>query len=137
LIAAGGLLLDPKLGWNTNFGTTKREETMEAGTQSSPASTQRGFFESLTDTRFDSLITPKLIRFLYVASMIILFIGLIAIVTVSFIDDAGSGVLALVLAPLGALLYLIVIRLYLELIIVTFKIREAADEIAGNTRSRG
>lgn len=87
------------------------------------------------DTSFDNLITPKLIRFLYVVSMIVLAIGAIVVVVSSFTSSAGRGVLALILAPIGALVYLIVIRLYLELIVVTFKIRDAADEVAQNTRT--
>jgi len=107
---------------------------MEAATQPpAPHDTQRGFFESLMDTRFDSLITPKLIRFLYVVSMIVLAIGVVAAIIAAFADKVGTGILFLVLAPIGALIYLIVIRLYLELIVVTFKIRDAADQIADNT----
>jgi hypothetical protein len=94
---------------------------------------QRGFFESLMDTRFDSLITPKLIRLLYVLSMIVLAIGTVVFVIAGFAEKASTGVILLILAPIGALIYLIVIRLWLELIVVTFKIREAADQIANNT----
>lgn len=107
---------------------------MEAAAQPNPESKHRGFFESLMDARFDSLITPKLIGFLYVVSMVVLAIGMIAVIVAGFADDAGSGVLALILAPLGALIYLIVIRLWLELIVVAFKIRDAAEQIASNTR---
>jgi uncharacterized membrane protein len=108
---------------------------MEASAPPSPpVSTQRGFLESLMDTRFDSLITPKLVRFLYVIGMIVLAIGAIAWVIAGFANSAGTGVLFLVLAPLVALVYLIVIRLYLELIVVAFKIRDAAEQIADNTR---
>ncbi len=111
---------------------------MEASIQpSEPRNEQRGFFASLMDTRFSSLITPKLIRFLYVVSMIVLVIGAIVVIAASFASSTGRGVLALILAPIGALIYLIVIRLYLELIIVTFKIRDAADEVAQNTRRAG
>jgi hypothetical protein len=108
---------------------------MESSVQSTPpASFDRGFFESLMDTRFDSLITPKLIRFLYVVSMIVLAVGVLFLVVASFTNGVGSGIVALILAPLGALIYLIVIRLWLELIVVTFKIRDAADQVAENTR---
>lgn len=92
-----------------------------------------GFFESLMDTRFDHLITPKLIRFLYVANMIILALGTLAVIISGFTHSAGSGILLLILAPIGALIYLIVVRLWLELIVVTFKIREAAEKVADNT----
>ncbi len=108
---------------------------MEASSQSvAPQDAQRGFLESLMDTRFDSLITPKLIRFLYVVSMVVLAIGALVTIIAAFADKASTGILFLILAPLGALIYLIVVRLWLELIVVTFKIREAADQIADNTR---
>ncbi len=108
---------------------------MEAGAQQSPTGvTQHGFFESLMDTRFDNLITPKLIRFLYIASMVVLAIGVIVAIIAAFADKVGTGIIFLVLAPIIALIYLIVIRLYLELIVVAFKIREAAEEVANNTR---
>jgi hypothetical protein len=111
---------------------------MEASAQPSPQPRERrGFLEALMDTRFDSLITPMLIRFLYVISMILLAIGVIVVVIAAFADKPGSGVLALILAPLGALIYLIVIRLWLELIVVTFKIREAAEQVADNTQRPG
>ncbi len=108
---------------------------MESSVQvSPPEDTKRGFFESLMDTRFDSLITPKLITFLYVVSMVVLAIGVLFTVIAGFANKPGTGVLLLFLAPLGALIYLIVIRLWLELIVVTFKIRDATEETARNTR---
>jgi uncharacterized membrane protein len=107
---------------------------MEASTQFDGGRQDgRGFFESLMDIRFDSLITPKLITLLYVVSMIALTLGTIAFIIAGFAEDAGTGILLLILAPIGALIYLIVVRLWLELIVVTFKIREAADKIADNT----
>lgn len=111
---------------------------MEATTQPSGPNQQagEGFFASLMDTRFDNLITPKLIRFLYVISMVVLAIGTVVFIISGFADKIGTGILMLIIAPLVALIYLIVVRLWLELIVVTFKIREAADAIAGNTQSK-
>jgi Domain of unknown function (DUF4282) len=111
------------------------EDEMEAAVPPpAPQEQQRGFFESLMDTRFDSLITPKLVTFIYVVSMIVLAVGALIAIIASFVNDAGTGVVALILAPLVALIYLIVIRLWLELIVVTFKIRDAAERVADNTR---
>jgi hypothetical protein len=89
------------------------------------------------DTRFDHLITPSLIRFLYVVAMIVLAIVALIAIIAGFAEGAGTGVLLLILAPIGALIYLIITRLWLELIVVTFKIREAAEEVAVNTRRPG
>jgi Domain of unknown function (DUF4282) len=104
-----------------------------------PAQTQSpgGFFEALMDTRFDHLITPSLIRFLYVVVMVLLALGALAVIIAGFAESAGSGIVLLILAPIGALIYLIVTRLWLELIVVAFKIREAAEEVAANTRRPG
>lgn len=102
-----------------------------------PLEPRGGFFEALMDTRFDHLITPKLIRFLYVVSMIVLALGALVVVVSAFTHSAGSGIIALILAPLGALVYLIVVRLWLELIVVTFKIRDAAEQVADNTSRQG
>jgi hypothetical protein len=111
---------------------------MEASVQpAEPGQVQRGFFESLMDTRFDSLITPMLIRFLYIVAMVLLAIGVIVVIVAAFAGNAGRGVLFLFLAPLGGLLYLIVIRLYLELVVVAFKIRDAAEQVAQNTSRPG
>jgi hypothetical protein len=111
------------------------EEKMEASGQPEPVqSPQRGFFGSLMDTNFNSLITPKLITFLYVVSIVVLALGTLAFIIAGFADKASSGILLLILAPIGALIYLIVIRLWLELIVVTFKIRDATEETARNTR---
>ena len=59
---------------------------------------------------------------------------MLAVIIAGFAENAGTGVLLLIFAPIGALLYVIVTRLWLELIIVAFKIREATEEVAANTR---
>ncbi|MGN6256554.1 MAG: DUF4282 domain-containing protein [Solirubrobacterales bacterium] len=107
--------------------------------QQPPAQTQSpgGFFEALMDTRFDHLITLSLIRFLYVVAIIILALGTLAVIIGGFAESAGTGIVLLILAPIGALIYLIITRLWLELIVVAFKIREAAEEVAVNTRRPG
>jgi uncharacterized protein DUF4282 len=96
-----------------------------------------GFLESLMDTRFDHLITPSLIRFLYVVAIVLITLGVLAAIVAGFAESAGSGIVLLILAPIGGLIYLIVTRLWLELIVVAFKIRDAAEEVAVNTRRSG
>jgi uncharacterized protein DUF4282 len=95
------------------------------------ATDPKGFLGSLFDPSFDELITPRVIKVLYILFMIA--IGLFALLFVisAFAQDTAFGVVTLfILAPLGGLLYLILARVYLELIIVIFRIRDAADRIA-------
>jgi hypothetical protein len=107
---------------------------VESSVNQNPGVPQQGFFSALFDTRFDRLITPSLIRFLYVVAIVLIGLGMLAVIIAGFAENAGTGVLLLIFAPIGALLYVIVTRLWLELIIVAFKIREATEEVAANTR---
>ncbi len=110
------------------------ESSVDRSRQGPP---QQGFFGALMDTRFDNLITPSLIRFLYVVSITLIALGMLVAIVAGFAENVGTGILLLILAPIGALIYVIVTRLWLELIIVAFKIREAAEEVAVNTRRPG
>ncbi|MGB7589142.1 MAG: DUF4282 domain-containing protein [Solirubrobacterales bacterium] len=115
-------------------GLPPQDPIASSGQQQHP---QLGFFASLRDTRFDHLITPTLIRFLYIVSVIVLAIGAIVFIIAAFVNSAGSGVVTLILAPVIAFIYLIMVRLYLELVVVAFKIRDAAERVAENTSKPG
>jgi Domain of unknown function (DUF4282) len=97
---------------------------------------QKGFFGSLFDVSFSSLITTKVIKVLYVLSMIL--IGLTALVFVggAFSQSAAGGIVTLlVFAPLAALLYLIYVRVILEVIICVFRIMETNVELVSLQRA--
>lgn len=111
---------------------------MESSVQTSSEELPRqGFFNALMDTRFNSLITPSLVRVVYIIAMILIALAMLALIISGFADSAGSGVLLLIVAPILGLFYLIVTRLWLELVVVLFKIRDAAEEIAINSRRTG
>jgi hypothetical protein len=96
--------------------------------------TQEGFLKALFDTRFGTLITPKIIRVLYILIMIVLVILAIGFIIAAFSNSVGLGIATLlVFAPIGFLIYLIVARIYLELAIVAFKINESAQQISTHT----
>ena len=60
-----------------------------------------GFFEALMDTRFDHLITPSLIRFLYVVAMIVLTLGALAVIIGGFAESAGTGIVLLIISAVS------------------------------------
>jgi hypothetical protein len=96
--------------------------------------THEGFLRALFDTRFGTLITPKIIRVLYILIVIALALLAIAFIIGGFQNSVGLGIATLLIfAPLGFLLYLIVARIYLELVIVAFKINESAQQISTYT----
>jgi Domain of unknown function (DUF4282) len=97
----------------------------------------KGFFASLFDISFSSLITTKVIKVLYVISLIV--IGLVALffVIAAFASSSAAGVITLlIIAPLLALLYVVYTRVVLEFIIVVFRIAEYTHELVELTRAQ-
>jgi hypothetical protein len=90
----------------------------------------RGFFAGLFDVSFGSLITPKVIKFVYVLSMIIIGLFALFLVGAAFSNSVAGGIIVLlIVAPLLGLLYLIYVRVLLELVIVIFRIMESNAEL--------
>lgn len=104
----------------------------------SAATASKGFFAGLFDFTFENLVALKVIKVLYGLFLLALALGILGGLGTSVISVVNGQVLAglgmLVLLPIGALLYLILGRVYFELIIVAFKMAEDLDEIAKNTR---
>jgi hypothetical protein len=82
--------------------------------------------KNLFDFKFDSLISPKIIRAIYAAlAVIITVVG--GVLTLTLID-ATNG-LSLVLVPLGWAIYLGIIRIIFEAAIVRFQMAQDIREI--------
>ncbi len=94
-------------------------------------SSQPSFFGSLFDFSFSRFVTIRLVKFLYVISVISLVVVMIGVIIVGF-TDAVSGVEVvgwIVLGPVLSFLYLLAIRIWFELVVVVFRIGETATEI--------
>jgi hypothetical protein len=88
-------------------------------------SMERGFFSSLFDLSFTSFVTTKIIKVIYVLSLILIALFALVFVVAAFQDSTGAGLFVLVIAaPLGALLYTIYTRVILEFVIQDFRISE-------------
>ena len=91
---------------------------------------QKGLFGSLFDISFRSLVTTKIIKVVYVLYMIA--IGLIALgfIVSAFHASSAAGLLVLLIgAPVGSLIYLIFGRVWLEVVIVLFRIMENTQQL--------
>jgi hypothetical protein len=102
-----------------------------------PPAAPRGFFAGLFDLSFSSFVTTKIIKALYVFWMAVTGVAfVIGIVGGIFRigDDPAVGILMVLATPLAALLYIVLGRIYLELLIVLFRIAENIGEINQKTR---
>ena len=96
---------------------------------------EKGFLGSLFDVSFSSLITTRVIKVIYILSMILIGLTALAFVAAAFSSSVGAGLFTLiVLAPLAALLYLIYVRVILEVIICVFRITETNVELVALQR---
>lgn len=126
------------------MGGEVRAQTESVGRQS------RGFFRSLADLSFTSFVTAKVIKFLYVLSVIFIVVyvlfttislttfaaGFVSAIAGSDVLGvvAGAGVF-LVLTPLFLLIAITYVRVLLEIVVVLFKISDNTAEVARNTRA--
>lgn len=87
------------------------------------ASQAKGLFRSLYDFGFNSLITTKIIRFVYGLVVILLSIGAVIFFIGGLASRTARGVLfSIIIVPIGYLLYLIMLRIWMEVLIVVFRI---------------
>ena len=86
---------------------------------------EHGFFRSLVDISFTSFVTTKIIKFIYVVTLMLIAIAAVVLVVAMFREDIAWGVLALLaIAPLGVLVSVVLVRLWFELVIQAFRITE-------------
>jgi hypothetical protein len=95
---------------------------------------ENGFFGALFDFSFSQFVTTRLVRLLYAIGVLVGAVFAMAAIARGFDAGAGAGVVALIVAPLIFLLVVIIARVWLELIIVVFRIAEYLGEMAGERR---
>jgi hypothetical protein len=96
---------------------------------------QKGFFGALFDLSFSEFVTTKLIKVLYIILLIVMALGYLALVIAGFSQSFWGGLLMLVIVgPIATLLYIIMARVYMELLIVIFRIAENTGELVKQGR---
>ncbi|ACY96693.1 MULTISPECIES: DUF4282 domain-containing protein [Thermomonospora] len=96
----------------------------------------KGFFGSLFDFSFDNFVAPKLIKFLYVLILVLTSVASVFWVVSGFamMADGSSGaavggLFLIILSPVIWFFSVMVARVYLEMLIVMFKISEDLKDI--------
>lgn len=89
------------------------------------------FFSSLFDLSFKNFITTKLVKIMYIISIFISAVIALMITVVAFNEGFLAGLLTLlILAPIIFFINVIFSRLWLELVIVIFRIAENTGKLA-------
>jgi uncharacterized protein DUF4282/zinc ribbon protein len=94
-----------------------------------------GFLSSLFDLSFTNFITTKLIKVLFVISIILGAFLALGLILTGFARSAGEGLLMLIIvAPLVFFFYVMAARVQMEVLIVIFRGAEHLEEIARQGR---
>ena len=89
-----------------------------------------GFFNTLFDFSFSEFVTTKIIKILYAIGIFFAAIGALMFIIWGFKSSFLFGLLTLVLSPVVFILYSIIARVYLEIVIVIFRIAENVSILA-------
>lgn len=88
------------------------------------------FLSTLFDFSFDRFVTTKIIKILYGLLILLAGLGALVVIVAAFNEGVGVGIFALIASPIIFGLYVIAGRVWLELVIVIFRIAENVAEIA-------
>ena len=83
-----------------------------------------GFIGTIFDFSFTEFVTTKVIKFLLGLALIVNAIFTIGVIVGAFQVGLLGGIVVLILSPLIYLIMMLISRIYLELIIVIFRIAE-------------
>jgi hypothetical protein len=120
--------------WSANQGMPRAAAAPKPRTHG-----EKGFIGSLFDFNFDSMVTPKIIKAIYV--LVTAWVGLWALILLIVFFKyygAAAGFLALiVIDPIMVLLGLGMTRIVLEFYMITFKIHEEVKVIRAKSEEQG
>jgi uncharacterized membrane protein len=96
----------------------------------------KGFFAKLFDLSFKDVLTPSVVKVLYVISIIGAVIYAISGIAMGFKAGIVGGIVGLILSPVIFLLVVLVARVYMEVIMVLFRIADGVKEVSDKMESK-
>ncbi|HUC58785.1 MAG TPA: DUF4282 domain-containing protein [Streptosporangiaceae bacterium] len=101
-------------GYDTGFPAAPSQPSSAAS---------KGFFGSLFDTSFESFVTPTIIKIVYILAMIGVGFGTLVLAIEGFVALHIYGIFVLlIICPLYFFFSLLLTRIYMELIMVIFRL---------------
>jgi hypothetical protein len=94
----------------------------------------KSILEDLLDFDFKNLITVRVIKVLYIISIIIAVLLALCIVIDGFTDSFFWGLIKLIIAVISFFVVVIYSRILLELVVVIFKISDDIAKLAGSKK---
>lgn len=94
-----------------------------------------GSISALFDLSFSQFVTMSIIKILYILAIVLAGLFALFIVITSFISSIVGGLIALVISPIIFLIYVLMARIWLEIIMVIFRIERNTRVVADYTEA--
>jgi hypothetical protein len=93
---------------------------------------QKGFFGSLFDFSFTHYVTPKIIKIIFGLVIVVSALGALVVAIAAFAHNIVLGFFVLIIiAPLIFFVYVILYRVFLEVVMAVFTIAENTTALVG------
>ena len=100
----------------------------------SPSAQAKGFIGSIFDFSFESFVTPKIVKLVYFLMLVGVAIGSLFMLVSGLYQGGTSAVIALIGAPIMLILGAVISRVYVELVMLAFKMLETLQKIESKQR---
>jgi hypothetical protein len=128
---------DPQQGYGGygNYGQHPPQPTyqQQQPMYQQPRSAEKGFFARLFDLSFDQFVTTSVVKVIFIVVVSLQGLYALSLVIIAFAASSTGGIITLLLAPVGWFFAVLLTRVWLELMVVIFKIKEDLGAI----RTRG
>lgn len=116
------------------YGAPPSYGTPPPGASQHGHSQGRSFWSRFFDLSFQEFITPSLVKVLFIIAMVVIGLGVLGTIILGFVRAGALGILVLIGALIAGFIYLLLARVFLEMIVIFFRIRDNTEEIVEKKR---
>lgn len=139
--AAPAHIPEPQPAWAPPAAAPVRPAVSRPLVQAAAVRAQASVLKGLLDFRFENLIAPRIVSILYAIFLVLIGLGTLVAIGSGLMSvvrglrfNMGAfiftGLAMMILAPIGAVIYTIFVRVMLEVMVVLFKIKDSVATLA-------
>jgi hypothetical protein len=104
--------------------------------QKQPLQGDKGFLARLFDFSFEEFVTPTVITIVFVLMVAVSVLFMAGSLLSALSEGGATALVGLIMAPIGFLLWVLIARMWLELVAVIFRLAQLVENIERELRSR-
>ncbi len=94
----------------------------------------KSFLESLFDFSFTEVVTTRIIKILFIVIIVLATLAGLGMIIAAFVKGIWGGLVSLVLVPIVVFIYVLMARIWCELVLVMFRIAENTGHLVDQSK---